>query len=464
MLTYNFANIGSDSLYEYLYKCIKNDILLGNIRPGEKLPSKRTFAKNLGISVITVENAYAQLVAEGYLYSMPKRGFYAADLEIEDSMRDAVPKEILQVANGETSYFADFSSNQTDSEIFPFTIWTRTVRAVLNDNRIQLMINSPCAGILKLRSAIAKYLREFRGMQVLPEQIIVGAGTEYLHNLLIQLLGNDLVYGVEDPGYHKIARIYESMKVRYEPVPLDQDGVSVQELEKRSVDIIHTSPSHHFPTGTVMPVSRRYELLGWAAKSDHHYIIEDDYDSEFRFTGRPLPTLQSIDAGGRVIYTNTFSKSLAPSIRISYMVLPGALMERFRRELSFYACTVTSFEQYTLARFLSEGHFERHINRMKKYYRTERDAVIGAIGRSPLAGRAEILEQDAGLHFLLRVRTQKSDAALSEEAAAAGIRLSFLSEYLNAPDPAETHEIVVNYSGVDAGRLAEAFDRLAAIL
>lgn len=158
MLTYNFANIGSDSLYEYLYKCIKNDILLGNIRPGEKLPSKRTFAKNLGISVITVENAYAQLVAEGYLYSMPKRGFYAADLEIEDSMRDAVPKEILQVANGETSYFADFSSNQTDSEIFPFTIWTRTVRAVLNDNRIQLMINSPCAGILKLRSAIAKYL------------------------------------------------------------------------------------------------------------------------------------------------------------------------------------------------------------------------------------------------------------------------------------------------------------------
>jgi len=214
MLTYNFANIGSDSLYEYLYKCIKNDILLGNIRPGEKLPSKRTFAKNLGISVITVENAYAQLVAEGYLYSMPKRGFYAADLEIEDSMRDAVPKEILQVANGETSYFADFSSNQTDSEIFPFTIWTRTVRAVLNDNRIQLMINSPCAGILKLRSAIAKYLREFRGMQVLPEQIIVGAGTEYLHNLLIQLLGNDLVYGVEDPGYHKIARIYESMKVR----------------------------------------------------------------------------------------------------------------------------------------------------------------------------------------------------------------------------------------------------------
>ena len=235
-------------MYEYLYKCIKNDILLGNIRPGEKLPSKRAFAKNLGISVITVENAYAQLVAEGYLYSMPKRGFYAADLEGSAPVHETVPKEMLRMANGETSYFADFSSNQTDSEIFPFTIWTRTVRAILNDNRIQLMINSPCAGIPELRGAIAKYLREFRGMQVLPEQIIVGAGTEYLHGLLIQLLGNDLVYGVEDPGYHKIARIYESMKVRYESVPLDKSGVSVHELEKRAVDIIHTSPSHHFPT------------------------------------------------------------------------------------------------------------------------------------------------------------------------------------------------------------------------
>ena len=433
MLTYNFANIGSDSLYEYLYKCIKNDILLGNIRPGEKLPSKRTFAKNLGISVITVENAYAQLVAEGYLYSMPKRGFYAADLEIEDSMRDAVPKEILQVANGETSYFADFSSNQTDSEIFPFTIWTRTVRAVLNDNRIQLMINSPCAGILKLRSAIAKYLREFRGMQVLPEQIIVGAGTEYLHNLLIQLLGNDLVYGVEDPGYHKIARIYESMKVRYEPVPLDQDGVSVQELEKRSVDIIHTSPSHHFPTGTVMPVSRRYELLGWAAKSDHHYIIEDDYDSELRLGGKPFPTLQSIDVSDKVIYMNTFTKTLASTVRISYMVLPPQLLQQYQQQLAFYACTVPSLEQYTLVRFLQEGYFERHLNRMKKIYRKRRDSLLAVIQQHALVDALRISGAAAGPHFLLEVHTGQSEERLIALARQVGVEVHGLSEFYQAP-------------------------------
>ena len=455
MLTYNFSNIGSDSLYEFLYKCIKNDILLGNIRPGEKLPSKRTFAKNLGISVITVENAYAQLVAEGYLYSMPKRGFYAADLEIEDSMRDAVPKEILQVANGETSYFADFSSNQTDSEIFPFTIWTRTVRAVLNDNRIQLMINSPCAGILKLRSAIAKYLREFRGMQVLPEQIIVGAGTEYLHNLLIQLLGNDLVYGVEDPGYHKIARIYESMKVRYEPVPLDQNGVSVQELEKRSVDIIHTSPSHHFPTGTVMPVSRRYELLGWAAKSDHHYIIEDDYDSELRLGGKPFPTLQSIDVSDKVIYMNTFTKTLASTVRISYMVLPQTLAEKFYRELSFYSCTVSNFEQYTLAEFIENGSFEKHINRLRNYYQQKRDRILEAFLQGALKTKIKILEEDAGVHFLMKVDTNLSEEEFLDKMKSKGIKLAALSSYYHSSEKKKKYEdiYVMNYSFVDCEKM-----------
>ena len=465
MLTYNFSNIGSDSLYEYLYKCIKNDILLGNIRPGEKLPSKRTFAKNLGISVITVENAYAQLVAEGYLYSMPKRGFYAADLEIEDSMRDAVPKEILQVANGETSYFADFSSNQTDSEIFPFTIWTRTVRAVLNDNRIQLMINSPCAGILKLRSAIVKYLREFRGMQVLPEQIIVGAGTEYLHNLLIQLLGNDLVYGVEDPGYHKIARIYESMKVRYEPVPLDQDGVSVQELEKRSVDIIHTSPSHHFPTGTVMPVSRRYELLGWAAKSDHHYIIEDDYDSELRLGGKPFPTLQSIDVSDKVIYMNTLRNTCLHGTD----QLHGAYRRHWQRNLPravVYSCTVSNFEQYTLAEFIENGSFEKHINRLRNYYQNKRDLILQALEKKPLGDYVTIEEEEAGVHFLMHLRTDLKEESIVTQAKSRGVKLKPLSGYYadTAEAAKQENTYVMNYSSIDPAAMERAAGVLLHIL
>ena len=300
MLTYNLTATGSDSLYESLYKCIKNDILQGKLCAGEKLPSKRSFAKNLGISVITVENAYGQLSDEGYIYSMPKRGFYVSDIDMVVA-RGINMKGISQSADrnisgdnyiygmesfneaasslAKSSYFADFSSNQTDSEIFPFSIWSKTVRSVLNDNQIQLMINSPCAGILPLRNAIARYLGDFRGMKVAPHQIIIGAGTEYLYGLLIQLLGKNLIYGVENPGYHKIGKICKSMGVTYRHVDLDESGVSIHELEEKKIDIIHTSPSHHFPTGLVMPVSRRYELLGWAAKKKQHYIIEDDYDS-----------------------------------------------------------------------------------------------------------------------------------------------------------------------------------------
>ena len=427
MLTYSFTNTGSDSMYEYLYKCIRNDITQGKIKAGEKLPSKRTFAKNLGISVITVENAYGQLLAEGYIYSMPKRGFYVSDLSSATMEKKKVRKEQLTLTGGATSYFADFSSNQTDSEIFPFTIWSKTVREVLNDNQKQLMINPPCGGILELRQAIARYLKEFRAMQVEPEQIIIGAGTEYLHGLLIQLLGNHRIYGVENPGYHKIARIYENMKVEYVKVTLDQDGVSIRELEEKRVDVIHTSPSHHFPTGIVMPVSRRYELLGWAAKSPDHYIIEDDYDSELRLTGKPFPTLQSIDVSDRVIYMNTFTKTLASTVRISYMVLPQQLMERYRAVCGFYSTTVPRMQQEILREFLRDGHFERHLNKMRGIYRGRHDFLIGELKKRSWV--LSVSGDHAGLHVLVEADIGCSEREICERAAAQGVKVSGLGEY-----------------------------------
>lgn len=462
MLTYTLSAAPGTPLYIALYRSIRADLLAGKLAPDERLPSKRSLAQHMKVSVITVENAYAQLLAEGYIYAVPRRGYFASPVERAPEPPACGAEPIA--APPEPPCFVDFRSNHPDCARFPFSVWSRILRDELSHRETKLLAATPANGVPELREAIAAYLFQFRGMHVSAEQIVVGAGSEYLYNLIVQLLGRAHVYAVENPGHVKIPRIYEKngLAVRY--VDVDERGMPVAGLRASGADVAHISPSHHFPTGVVMPIGRRQELLAWAGEAEGRYIIEDDYDSEFRFTGRPLPTLQSIDAGGRVIYTNTFSKSLAPSIRISYMVLPPALMARFRSELSFYSCTVTSFEQYTLARFLSEGHFERHINRMKKYYRVERDAVISAIGRSPLAERAEILEQDAGLHFLLRVRTGKSDAALSREAAEAGLRLSFLSEYENAPTPAETHEIVVNYSGVDAARLDEAFERLAAIL
>ena len=464
MLTYNLTATGSDSLYESLYKCIKNDILQGKLCAGEKLPSKRSFAKNLGISVITVENAYGQLSDEGYIYSMPKRGFYVSDIDmVANPNTGAKTSADANLFDDSASiacspYFADFSSNQTDSEIFPFTIWTKTVRSVLNDNRIQLMINPPCGGILPLRNAIARYLGDFRGMKVAPHQIIIGAGTEYLYGLLIQLLGKNLIYGVENPGYHKIGKICKSMGVTYRHVDLDESGVSIHELEEKKIDIIHTSPSHHFPTGLVMPVSRRYELLGWAAKEKERYIIEDDYDSELRLSGKPFPTLQSIDISGKVIYTNTFTKTLASTVRISYMVLPEDLAKRFYSELSFYSCTVSNFEQYTLAQFMENGSFEKHINRLRNYYQNKRDTILKELKSGSIGKYITIQEEEAGVHFLMHIQSDCTEAEIVEKAKAGGVKLDPLSRYYikntekheqNGQENPYENTYVMNYSSVN---------------
>ena len=298
-------------------------------------------------------------------------------------------------------------------------------------------------------------------MDVTAEQIVIGAGTEVLYSLLVQLLGQERRYAVEDPGYGKIARIYRSNRAAVSFVPLDESGLSVSALRDSRADVVHISPSHHYPTGLVMPIARRQQLLSWAREAPGRCILEDDYDSEFRFVGRPIPTLFSIDGGRHVIYLNTFSKTIAPSIRISYMILPPRLMEVYREKLGFYACTVSGFEQYTLAKFMAQGRYEQHLSRMKARYRQKRDAVIAMLRSSPLADRVEIMEQDAGLHFLVRLDTCLPDAVLRSRAAEQGVRLALLSDYYSVPETAPQHIVVVNYSGIDLERLPEGLRRLA---
>lgn len=460
MLTYSFANIGSDSLYEHLYKCIKNDILQGILRPGDKLPSKRAFAKNLNISTITIENAYGQLLAEGYIYSIPKKGYFIADLNRRSQDISPIRSENIALVKNPDIYFADFINNQVNPDNFPFTVWTKLMREIILDKSRELMTNSPCGGIMELRSAIAGHLKEFRGMDVSPEQIIIGAGTEYLYGLLIQLLGYDRIYGVEDPGYQKVAQIYKSNRVTCQYIPIDEQGITIEHLESNSIDIIHTSISHHFPTGIITPISRRYELLGWASKSDTRYIIEDDYDSEFRLMGKPIPSLQSIDVMEKVIYMNTFTKSLASTIRVSYMILPVHLVRKFYETLSFYSCTVSNFEQYTLARFIKDGYFEKHINRMRNYYRGQRDLIMECIQNNPNANRISIKEENSGLHFLMHVVTDKTDETIVQDALQQGIRISCLSDYYHNDNKKDLHTLIVNYSNLPPTIMQEAISRL----
>ncbi len=467
MLTYSFENLEGDSLYIHLYKCIRADILSGELAPGTRLPSKRSFAKHLGVSVITVENAYSQLQSEGYLYARPKSGFYVSAIETASLPvpPQAAPEPAPPPPTPSEQIRVSLVSNRTAAENFPFSLWARLMRDTLSQQREALMDPSPAGGIMELRQAIFHHLRQFRNMSVQPEQIIVGAGTEYLYSLLIQLLGYEKKYAVESPGYQKLSRIYASHHVACAHIPMDESGIMISQLEEQGASVAHISPSHHYPTGMVTPISRRYELLAWANQSPGRYIIEDDYDSEFRLSGKPIPTLQSIDGGERVIYMNTFTKTLSPTIRISYMVLPPHLLRAYNENLGFYACTVSSFEQYTLARFIDQGHFERHINRMRTHYRALRDGLISALRESNLGSRIQISNADSGLHFLLTVDTALSDQELIHRAEALGLGLSCLSQFYPQAQPGPQHTLIVNYSGLrreEVPLVAELLERCLA--
>lgn len=483
MITYSFTDIGSETLYQHLYHCLKNDIVAGNLKENDRLPSKRSFAKNLGISVITVENAYAQLLAEGYIYSIPKKGFFVEAIPDAVRMRHqetsategetisygddssvtgkgtTLFREILQASVVKKNVLADFASNRNHPDHFPFSVWARMSKETMARDPHALMTPSPANGVYELRAAICRHLSAFRGMKVDPSQVIIGAGTEYLYSLLIQLLGYDKIYAIENPGYKKLYQIYQSHHVICRAISMDEKGVSMEQLLKSDTDVLHITPAHHFPTGIVTQIGRRYELLNWAAASERRYIIEDDFDSEFRMVGRSIPMLQSIDMQGKVIYMNTFSKSLSSTIRISYMILPPYLAEKFHEKLGFYSCTVSTFDQFTLAGFIEGGYFEKHINRMRTHYKNLQRRLIESIKYGSAASKVEIAEEEAGLHFLLKLETSLTDRQIVEKAMAMGYRVLTLSECYISNDlerfgkMADTHTLVINYSGMEEDQL-----------
>ncbi len=464
MLTYQLEERGGRSLYDYLYSCIKKDIFEGKLSANEKLPSKRSLAKNLGISVITVENAYSQLSAEGFVYSIEKKGYYVA--ELSKWVGSSISQRSIEKADdsGKTDeghVYADFVSNAVGSEKFPYSQWSRLTRQVLSEQNEMLLRKAPRTGVYELRQAIAEYLYNFRHVSVSPQNIIVGSGTEHLYGVIIRLLGRHKVYAVEDPGYTKLSDILSGDEIECIKVPIDEAGMRMDILSTMDADVVHITPSHHFPTGRVMDIKRRLEFLDWVRGSDERYIIEDDYDCEFRLHGRPIQTLYESDGSDKVIYMNTFSKTLAPSFRISYMILPDKLMRLYNEKMNYMSCTVPNLEQYVLARFMTQGYFERHINRMRVYYRSTRDLLLKEIQNSPLHDISTVHEEDAGLHFLLSIDTCVADHEFLRKAGDYGIRISFLSEYTYDYKPENEHIIIINYSGIKKENIKDAVKRLS---
>lgn len=466
MRFYNLTKDVKTPMYETLYREIKEDILNGEIKYEEKLPSRRSLAAMYMISEITVKNAYDQLLLEGYISSKPKAGYFVNrilpaykkpndDIKEEDETIKGKDRFDMGVAE-KKQYFADFTSDHISVDLFPFSTWAKLMRKTLLDSEGKFTVSTEHTGLYELRHAIAGMMLRINGVRVNADNIIIGAGTEYLYGQIIKLLGQEKMIGVEDPGHIKVSKIYQSSGVKCLFLAVDKEGLCIEHAMGNELSAIHISPSHHFPTGIVMSAVRRHEIIDFAVKNDC-YIIEDDYDSEFRFAGRPLPKLLDLNHD-KVIYMNTFSKTLASSIRIAYMILPDELMKEYRERLGYYSCTVSAFEQYTLARFISEGYFERHINRMKNHYRKNREQILQAISKSEISKYVTIEEENSGLHFVLGIAGIDNDETFVDTLKSYGIKLNPVRNYLHRNSNQYDHKFIINYSDISEERIRAAFD------
>lgn len=345
-------------LYLQVYTLCRNDIVAGVLPHGAKMPSKRFLAEELGVSVVTVEHAYAMLCDEGYIAARERSGYYVCT---DGAALPSAPPAKPFAAPPHRPHPHDPSD-------FPFSAFAKTIRRVLSEYGEQIVVKAPSKGCVELRAAIGAYLARVRGMHVSPEQIVIGSGAEYLYSLLVQLLGREQVFGIETPSYPPIERVYRAHGVRCERLPLSADGIESEALRKTAATVLHVTPFHSFPSGVSASAAKRAEYVRWADERGG-CIIEDDFDSEFSVFAKPADTIFSIAPAGMVVYLNTFSKSLSSAMRIGYMVLPESLLARYEETLGFYSCTVPVFDQYILAEFINSGELERHINRLRRRYR-----------------------------------------------------------------------------------------------
>ena len=435
-------------LYEQLYSHIANEILSKSLQENERMPSKKSLSAHLGISINTIETAYSLLVQEGYLRAMPRSGYYVCRIEAPIGKAVSYTKKQTESPR----YRIDFKTNGIDFEAFPFTTWSKLSKEIMYSNPKLLSSGDP-QGDYELRISIAKYLHEFRGVNCDPDQIIIGAGIEYLLILLSKILGSDAVYAIENPGYKKTCNILKSSRGRINYIDIDSDGMMIDMLKKTDSNIACITPSHQFPTGAIMPIGRRFELLSWADEKSDRYIIEDDYNSEFNFSARPIPAVQGLSQNSKVIYMSTFSRTLAPSIRIAYMVLPAPLLEIYQKDFGMYSSTVSRFEQHTLNKFISEGYFQRHLNRIKNIYKKRRDLMIANLKTLPYP--IEIYGEHAGLHLLVKVKDAKK---ITDTAQKHGIRIYDLDDYFFMQPQKNHNTLVIGYASCSEEDINELID------
>ncbi len=429
MLTIPINTNSKFSLYEQIYQYIKNEIIHGVLAYQSKLPSTRSLAAHLSISRNTVDMAYAQLLSEGYIEAVPKSGYFVCKITALNILNNTnyEKKEKLEEGRQDTSaYSYDFSPFSVNLSHFPYQTWRQLSKNCLQDNT-DLFLLGDNQGDFTLRQAITHYLHQSRGVNCEENQLIIGAGVDYLLQMLARLFGSNCNIAMENPSYQRANKIFNGFGIKTTPISLDSNGMSVEALEKTNCNIAYVTPSHQYPLGIVMPIQRRIELLTWANQNTSRYIIEDDHDSEFRYKGKPIPSLQSIASCDNVVYIGTFSRAIAPAIRVGYMVLPHVLLKEFKAQFSYFASTVSRIDQAILTDFINEGYFERHLNRMRKVYKIKHDILLTSLKAKNLP--IIISGENAGMHLVVQLTNGASEEKVIEQAKENHIQLYGLKEH-----------------------------------
>lgn len=464
-LTILLRTDGKNPLYEQIYAYIKKDITDGKISPGEKLPSTRLLAKYLQVSRSTVDLAYGQLLSEGYVRTVPGSGYFVCDIQtwLRDSFEPGNVIPALGLPSKEQPFRYDFSPNEIEWSDFSMTSWRKAIRCMLQEEMTNLFDSGISQGEENLRQVICNYLHQARGVNCQPDQIVVGAGNEYLLMLLHQMLSGSYRIAMESPTYRQAYQIFVSLGWEVASVPMDCDGMIPEALKESGAGLAYIMPSHQFPMGNVMPMKRRLELLQWAGEQPGRYIIEDDYDSEFRYRGKPIPSLQGSDPYGRVIYLGTFSKSIAPAIRVSYLVLPFGLQKLYQERCGFYSSTVSRIQQQILYHFMKEGYFERHLNKMRRIYRGRHDALLAELRGKQWIER--VFGEHAGLHVLVELATDRTEKDILQEAKERGLRIYGLGEYSIGQERLSAFPtFLLGYAGLKEQEIAEGIAILQEIV
>lgn len=457
-----FVSLQKDSpipLYEQLYEGIKDAILSQQLISNTKLPAKRQLADFLSISQTTVELAYGQLLAEGYIRSVPRIGFYVEDISsLPYANTSTIQPPIVAQPNQPILY--NFSPGLIDEEAFPFTIWRKYAKDVIDEMNHHLLQPGQRQGEYELRHEIAQYLSHSRGIHCTPEQIVVGSGTEQLLPMILNLIDGPTKLAIENPGYSAFS--FTAADTAIVPVDVDQNGIKIHQLVKSDANIAYVTPAHQFPTGAILSAKRRSQLLHWANEAPNRYIIEDDYDSEFRYVGKPIAALRSIDRNNKVIYLSTFTKSLMPSLRVAYFVLPPNLIASYNERLKHYSSTVPRFDQIILASFMRDGYFAKHLNKMRKIYKKKHDLVIQTIEH--FYPSVKISGEEAGMHIVIHLKSDISSAELVKIAKSKGINLTSLTAYVHGNTNERTTSFILGFGGLKLNQIEEAIHTLMAVI